>query len=167
VIVSVRGLAVVVLGLLGAVAHAQGPGAPGRLDDTGLRAALVTLGYQPREVRNEAGTEYEIPLRPPDGRVITTRITLSKDGSLLWLVAWLKKVPPDRTISGNAVLDMLVANDAIGPTHFSYNERQRWFFLNRPVVNQDLTAQRLRAELDQLGAIVTRTEALWNPDRWK
>ena len=40
---------------------------------------------------------------------------------------------------------MLVENDAIGPTHFSYNESRRWFFLNKPIVNQDLTADRLRS----------------------
>jgi hypothetical protein len=167
VIPSLRALAMAGLGLLAAVAHAETASGPGRLDRPGLQAALVTIGYQVREVQNESGVEYEITLRPPDGRAITTRVTLSKDGSIVWLVAWLKKVPPGRTISGDAVLDMLVENDAIGPTHFSYNEGERWFFLNRPVVNQDLTPSRLRAELDQLGATVVRTERLWNPDRWK
>jgi hypothetical protein len=62
---------------------------------------------------------------------------------------------------------MLMENDAIGPTHFSYNESRRWFFLNKPVANQDLTADRLRAELAGLGATVARTEALWDPDRWR
>ena len=166
-IASVKWLVVVALGFLPAVAHAQTGAAPGRLDEAALRAALATLGYQAREVRNDSGAEYEITLRPPDGRAITTRVTLSKDGSMVWLVAWLKKVPPGRTISGNAVLNMLVENDAIGPTHFSYNEARRWFFLNKPVANQDLTAERLRAELDHLGATVARTEALWDPDRWK
>ena len=166
-IASVKWLVLVALGGLAAVAHAQSGEAPGRLDEAGLRAALATLGYQAREVRNDSGAEYEITLRPPDGRAITTRVTLSKDGSMVWLVAWLKKVPPGRTISGNAVLNMLVENDAIGPTHFSYNEGRRWFFLNKPVANQELTAQRLRAELDHLGATVARTEALWDPDRWK
>jgi hypothetical protein len=76
-------------------------------------------------------------------------------------------VPPGRTINGNAVLDMLTVNDAIGPSHFSYNESRRWFFLNKPVPNQGLTADRLQAELQQLGATVARTEALWDFERWK
>ena len=166
-IASVRVLAVMLLGLLAVVAHAETPGASGRLDEAGLRAALTALGYQAREARNESGVEYEIVLRPPDGRAITTRVWLSKDATVVWLVAWLKKVPPGRTISGNAVLDMLIANDAIGPTHFSYNERSRWFFLNKPIANVDLTAERLRVEIEHLGAAVTRTEVLWDPDRWK
>jgi len=55
----------------------------------------------------------------------------------------------------------------MGPTHFSYNESRRWFFLNKPVPNQGLTADRLQAELQQLGVTIARTEALWDFDRWK
>ena len=139
----------------------------GRVDAAGLKTLLNALGYQPRESRNEAGVEYEIVIRAADTRAITTRVTLSKDGELIWLVAWLKRVPTNRTISGNAVLGMLIENDAIGPTHFSYNEGRRWFFLNKPVVNVALTAERLRVEIAQLGATVSRTEGLWDPDRWK
>ncbi|MGH7301138.1 MAG: hypothetical protein ACREKQ_04030 [Candidatus Rokuibacteriota bacterium] len=159
--------ALVALGLLGSAAHAQPERSGARLDRAGLRTLLATLGYQPREARNESGGEFEITLRPPGGLAISTRVTLSKDATLVWLVAWLKKVPPGRTISGDAILDMLAENDAIGPTHFSYNESRRWFFLNRPVPNQGLTADRLRAELQQLGATVARTEALWDVDGWK
>lgn len=161
-------LAAVVLVLaLAAAAAAQESPTAGRVDATGLKALLNTLGYQPRESRNEGGVEYEIVLRAADTRAITTRVTLSKDGALVWLVAWLKRVPTNRTISGNAVLGMLIENDAIGPTHFSYNEGRRWFFLNKPVVNVDLTAERLRGEITHLGATVSRTEGLWDPDRWK
>ena len=157
-------------GLLTGLAGAQSSGPPsaaGRLDAAGLRAALATLGYPAREVRNEAGIEYEIVLRLRTGAAVTTRVTLSKDGSLVWLVAWLKKVPPGRTVSGNAVLDMLVENDTIGPAHFSYNERVRWFFLNSPVINQDLTPDRLRGEIDHVALIAARTEPLWDFERWR
>jgi len=160
-------LAAVVIPALLTSAAAEEPSATGRVDVEGLKALLNTLGYQPREARNESGVEYEIVVRPPDARAITTRVTLSKDGTLVWLVAWLKRVPAGRTISGNAVLGMLIENDAIGPTHFSYNEGRRWFFLNKPVANVDLTAERLRGEIAHLGATVSRTEALWDPDRWK
>ena len=150
-----------------ASAVAQETPPAGRVDAPGLKTLLNALGYQPRESRNEAGVEYEIVIRAADTRAITTRVTLSKDGALVWLVAWLKRVPPNRTISGNAVLNMLIENDAIGPAHFSYNEGRRWFFLNKPVVNVDLTAERLRGEIAHLGATVSRTEGLWDPDRWK
>ena len=153
--------------LLGAAAHAQPERGTARIDHAGLQGLLTTLGYQPREVRNEAGVEYEIVLRLRTGAAVTTRVTLSRDGSLVWLVAWLKKVPPGRTVNGNAVLDMLVENDAIGPTHFSYNERVRWFFLNSPVVNQDLTTERLRSEIDHVAGIAARTEPLWDFERWR
>jgi hypothetical protein len=153
--------------LLAATAHAQPERGTARLDHAGVQTLLVTLGYHPRESRNESGPEYEIVLRPPGGLAVTTRVTLSKDGTLVWLVAWLKRVPPGRTISGNAILNMLIENDAIGPTHFSYNEGRRWFFLNKPVPNQGLTADRLQAELQTLNATIARTEALWDFDRWK
>jgi hypothetical protein len=153
--------------LLGTATHAQPERGTARLDHAGVQGLLATLGYQPREARNESGPEYEIVLRPPGGLAVTTRVTLSKDGTLVWLVAWLKKVPPGRTINGNAILNMLAENDAIGPTHFSYNDGRRWFFLNKPVPNQGLTADRLQAELQQLGVTVARTEALWDSDRWK
>lgn len=153
--------------LLAATAHAQPERGTARVDHAGVQALLVTLGYHPRESRNESGPEYEIVLRPPGGLAVTTRVTLSKDGTLVWLVAWLKRVPPGRTISGNAILNMLIENDAIGPTHFSYNEGRRWFFLNKPVPNQGLTADRLQAELQTLNATIARTEALWDFDRWK
>jgi hypothetical protein len=152
--------------LVGSAAAQESPPA-GRVDAAGLKALLNTLGYQPREAHNEAGVEYQIVMRAADTRAITTRVTLSKDGALVWLVAWLKRVPNGRTISGNAVLGMLIENDAIGPTHFSYNEGRRWFFLNKPIANVDLTAERLRGEIAHLGATVSRTEALWDPARWK
>ena len=159
---------VVILGLAAPAApQSQSQPPAGRVDQAGLKALLDALGYQPREARNESAVEYEIILHPPDGRAITTRVALSRDGTLVWLVAWLKKVPPGRTISGNAVLDMLIENDTIGPTHFSYNEGRRWFFLNKPIANVDLTADRLRAEIGHLGATVARTERLWDVDRWK
>ena len=158
--------ALAVLWLLAPFAHAQPEREAARLDHAGLRGLLATLGHQPREVRNESGPEFEITLRPA-GMAVSTRVTLSKDGTLVWLVAWLKKVPPGRTISGNAVLDMLVQNDVLGPTHFSYSESRRWFFLNRPVPNHGLTAERLQSELGQLGATVARTEALWDFERWR
>jgi hypothetical protein len=160
-------MGMLVLAVAAPTVHAQGEGGAARLDHAGLRSLLGTLGYQPRDARNEAGPELEIVLRPPGGLAVTTRVTLSKDGTLVWLVAWLKKVPPGRTISGNAILDMLAENDAIGPTHFSYNDRRRWFFLNRPVPNHGLTAERLQAELGQLGATIARTEPLWDFERWK
>ena len=165
----VRVVLAVALALPALVASAAAQDAPpaGRVDAAGLKALLTTLGYQPRESRNEAGVEYEIVVRAPDTRAITTRVTLSKDGALVWLVAWLKRVPTNRTISGNAVLGMLIENDAIGPTHFSYNEGRRWFFLNKPVPNIDLTAERLRGEIAHLGATVSRTEGLWDSDRWR
>ena len=159
--------AVAVVTALGGSAAAQDSPTAGRVDVAGLKTLLNTLGYQPRESRNETGVEYEIVIRAADTRAITTRVTLSKDGALVWLVAWLKRVPANRTISGNAVLGMLIENDAIGPTHFSYNEARRWFFLNKPVVNADLTAERLRGEIAHLGATVSRTEPLWDADRWK
>lgn len=159
--------AAMALAPVGPAAHAQPERGTARLDHTGVQGLLATLGYQPREARNESGAEYEIVLRPPGGLAVTTRVTLSRDGTLVWLVAWLKKVPPGRTINGNAILDMLTENDAIGPTHFSYNESRRWFFLNKPVPNQGLTAERLQAELQQLGVTIARTEALWDFDRWK
>lgn len=153
--------------LLAATAHAQPERGTARLDHAGVQALLVTLGYNPREVGNEPVPVSEIVLRPPGGLAVTTRVTLSRDGTLVWLVAWLKRVPPGRTISGNAILNMLIENDAIGPTHFSYNEGRRWFFLNKPVLNQGLTAERLQAELQTFGATIARTEALWDFDRWK
>lgn len=159
--------AAMALAPVGPAAPAEPERGTARLDHTGVQGLLATLGYQPREARNESGAEYEIVLRPPGGLAVTTRVTLSRDGTLVWLVAWLKKVPPGRTINGNAILDMLTENDAIGPTHFSYNESRRWFFLNKPVPNQGLTAERLQAELQQLGATIARTEALWDFDRWK
>jgi hypothetical protein len=164
---SVLAAAAVVWALHAPVAHAQPERGTVRLDHAGVQGLLATLGYHPREARNESGPEYEIVLRPPGGLAISTRVTLSRDGTLVWLVAWLKKVPAGRTISGNAILNMLVENDAIGPTHFSYHEGRRWFFLNKPVPNQGLTADRLQAELQQLGATVARTEALWDFERWK
>jgi len=159
--------AAMALAPVGPAAHAEPERATARLDHAGVQGLLATLGYQPREARNESGAEYEIVLRPPGGLAVTTRVTLSRDGTLVWLVAWLKKVPPGRTINGNAILNMLTENDAIGPTHFSYNESRRWFFLNKPVPNQGLTAERLQAELQQLGVTIARTEALWDFDRWK
>lgn len=155
--------------LLATAAHAQPARTPGRADAASLRTLLTGLGYQPHEAGNGVNGDYEIVVRVSDGLTITTRVTLSRDGSLVWLVAWLRSVPRGRTINGNAVLDMLQENDQIGPTHFSYSESEsgRWFFLNRPIVNQDLTVDRLRSELTQLVGIVVRTEALWNPDRWR
>jgi hypothetical protein len=162
-----RFAAALVLVLLATVAHAQPAGPPGRIDAAGLRTLLTALGYQPRQAGDAPGGDLEIVVRAADGLAITTRVTLSKDGSLVWLVAWLKRVPRGRTINGNAILDMLQENDALGPTHFSYNESGRWFFLNKPIINQGLTADRLRAELAELARTVVRTEALWDPDRWR
>ena len=65
--------AVLLASLMVATAAAQEAPPAGRVDAAGLRTLLTTLGYQPRESRNEAGVEYEIVVRSPDTRLITTR----------------------------------------------------------------------------------------------
>src|SRR5260370_40346358 len=96
-----RRLAAAVIGmcLLTTAAHAQPDRAGGRLDAAGLRAALGAIGYQPREVRNEAGVEYEIVLRPRTGAAGTTRATLPQDRRLDRPVTWLRTPQPDRPTS--------------------------------------------------------------------
>src|SRR6202011_1682851 len=101
-----RRLAATVIGmcLSTTVAHAQPAQALCGLDAAGLRAALTAVGYQPREVKNDAGVEYEIVLRLRTGAAVTPRATLSKDGSLVWLVAWLRNLPPGPALRGHAGL---------------------------------------------------------------
>src|SRR5258708_36124005 len=80
--------------LLGAAAHAQPEPGTARIDHAGLQGLLTTLGYQPREVRNEAGPESENVLRPPTGLAVTTRAPLSTYGTLVCPVAWPHKNSP-------------------------------------------------------------------------
>ncbi len=57
---------------------------------------------------------------------------------------------------------MLTENDAIGPLHFSCNASNKRLYLNDPVPNTGVTPARLRKELEDMAAVLKRTEPMWD-----
>src|SRR5205085_1209951 len=54
-------------------------------------------------------------------------------------------------------------NDDIGPSMLSFDAKKRRVELSRPVNNVDLTAAKLRKELDAFVDTVEKTQDLWKP----
>src|SRR5260370_24095096 len=98
-----------------------------------------------------------------DGWNFVLFVSLSTNGTVVWISAPLKDVPED--LAGPEPLRKLLAeSDGIGPSHFTLKGKR--ICLNTPLENREMTPARLRAALDETTGNIKATQNLWNTDTW-
>jgi hypothetical protein len=93
---------------------------------------------------------------------------LSQDSSSIWVLAWLDELPKSSAdVPRTALLRLLSDNDKFGRgKFFAFIASNRRFVLQRVVPNENITAEKFRAILDDLGESVVLTHPHWSVSNW-
>lgn len=130
-----------------------------------LAEMIENLGYEKdATIKGDDGV-YRFSL-PIEGWSFHATISLSSDGSQLWLTAGLQSIPDTANPRGDIMLRLLAENERDN-IFFSANARSGMLRLNMAIANRDITPASLRQNLEAFKRRIGQTEDLWNPKKWK
>lgn len=117
--------------------------------------------YGKNTTTNNGQTDYSINVKRGKWN-INIIISLSPNGSIIWMDNNLTSVPPMDKLDLKAVVNVLKKNAEIGPMFFAIvNGNLR---LSYPLANANLNPAALRDRIDALVSTVIATESLWAGD---
>lgn len=129
--------------------------AGGPLSEEQLHNMLKNMGYEVKVYTSEGGpTEYEVT--EGGWYVLLQR---SGNGSVIWVYAFLGKIPDPAKAPAEKLLGLLGANSANG--FFVYMSQSQLLSIQRDVPNDNVTPSVLRRALTNLSGSMTRTNDLW------
>lgn len=140
----------------------------GRLTMESLKAILEGLAYEEvKELKDKDGklTGYQVK-RIEGTWAFYGKFELSSDQSQLWISMNGPQITDASTIPHQVLLDMLVLNDEIWPTYFTYSKTSKRIYIYLPLANKGLKAKDLRSNFETLCAKLKTHEGLWNPKKW-
>jgi hypothetical protein len=136
----------------------------GRLTNDKLKEMLVNLGYNPQERKSTTGNPMFHVEMTRDGWDYRFYVSLSGDGTQLWLTSYLGDLPDARDIPVERLEKLLAATNDVGPCHFSLKGRK--IYLNRAIENQNVTPGQLRGVVDEFNDRIKETKDVWNVANW-
>ncbi|QDT31056.1 type III secretion system chaperone [Thalassoglobus polymorphus] len=147
-------------------ASAQDQAAVGVTEDQ-LGELISALGLEPEKKVSRYDFAFQTVVNDEEWELSMSAI-LSKDGSGVWLMAWLDPLPTvSAEVPKTALLRLLAQNDELGGgKFFSYIPATRRFVLQRTIPNEELTSAKLRVSLQDLGASVVQTYPIWSVSNW-
>jgi hypothetical protein len=135
------------------------------LTDESLKEKLEGLGYKPEIIKSKTGgVMYRLNFDRDNYRFVFN-VSLSADKKCLWLSSALRPLPEAKNVRPDILEKILEHSDKIGPTHFSLRHN-RYLYLELALNNYDITALRLRTEIDQFTGDIRASEHLWNPAKY-
>lgn len=121
-----------------------------------LRAMLVQLGYEVKDLEKEVGKEkYQVDLKT-EGFNIPMGVEISPSGNYIWLTVLLK----NEATSADKALKLLKKNAEIQPTFF-YITKSDKLMMALPVENRNVSNPVLKARLEKVAADVDKTAEDW------
>lgn len=148
-------------------ARAQPPSTEGQLTMSSLKMMIENLGYEFKEFKNDKGVVNEYLLTVPRGGANwKIFVTISPNQENVWVFADLAPIADLNNVPRDILVDMLKANETMGPTYFAYNEKIKLFVLYHVVTNRGVTAKLLRERVESVANQVDVKEKLWNPKLW-
>lgn len=167
---SVLGAAAAALAAPAMVVAADGAkpaAAKGKLSSESLGALLKAMGIEAKQTETRFDFDFKSVV-DEDEWVFSMSSVLSKDGSSVWIMAWLDELPKSPAdVPRTALLRLLSDNDKLGQgTFFAYIATNRRFVLQRVIANDNMTTASFRAALDGLGANVADSYAHWSVENW-
>ncbi len=167
---SVLGAAAVALAtpaLIVAADSAKPAAAKGKLTDESLGALFKAMGVEAKRTETRYDFDFKSVVDEDEWNFSMSAV-LSKDGSSIWIMAWLDELPKSPAdVPRTALLRLLSDNDKLGQgTFFAYIATNRRFVLQRVIPNDNMTTASFRAALDALGANVADTYAHWSVENW-
>jgi hypothetical protein len=116
--------------------------------------------YGKNTMTNNGHTDYSITV--PSGKwKINVLLSISPDGSVIWMTNNLSQVPDAGKVSSEALLNLLKKNWDIGPMFFEI--RGGHLVMTQPVPNHDLNAASMKTIVDNFVSTVVANAALWDP----
>lgn len=165
----VGGFAALVIGVA-TMAFSPGMAAqssPGALTEQSLGSTLSDLGLQTKKDRQRYDFSFKADYEGQEWE-FTMSAVLSQNGESLWVMAWLDELPKSADkVPKSALLRLLANNDRLGKgKFFAYVHENRRFVIQRVVDNKNLSTEKLRAVLQDLGGSVAETYDFWAVDNW-
>jgi len=143
------------------------PAAKGKLTDASLGTLLKALGLDATSQEQRYDFAFKASIEEEDWELSMSSV-LSQDGSSIWVMAWLDELPKSAAdVPRTALLRLLSDNDKLGKgKFFTYIAANRRFVLQRVVPNENITSEKFRGILDDLGQSVVLTHPHWSVSNW-
>ena len=166
---SVLGAALVATVPAVAVRAADEKSAPvkGKLTDQTLGTLLQAMGLETKVQEQRYDFAFKATIEAEEWELSMSSV-LSQDGSSIWVMAWLDELPKSAAdVPRTALLRLLSDNDKLGKgKFFTYIAANRRFVLQRVIPNENITSEKFRAVLDDLGQSVVATHPHWSVSNW-
>lgn len=130
------------------------------VDEGSLEKMLQQTGYSVKQIK-DAGLLIQIKA----GKwTIPTLVSLSKDGSQVWMAMVLKTLTNVSDLDADRLIGLMEANRKYGPAFFTFNRETKRIELRRAVRNLELDAKVLKLQIDILALVAGETATLWSFD---
>lgn len=139
----------------------------GKLTDQSLGTLLEAMSLD--AVAQEQRYDFSFKATIEDAEwELSMSCVLSQDASSIWVMAWLDELPKSAAdVPRTALLRLLSDNDKLGKgKFFTYIAANRRFVLQRVIPNENITSEKFRAVLDDLGQSVVATHPHWSVSNW-
>src|SRR5262245_19777351 len=124
---------------------------------------LRELGFEPKPLSAEV---FQITVEE-DHWPVHIMSSLSTDGRRVWLESKFAPVADPDKVPPVAWKRLLEANEKIGPAHFAFDKSDKRVHLYKSFGNQDLTAERLKREIEHFDTTVRKTQEYWRGENFK
>jgi uncharacterized protein (TIGR03067 family) len=123
---------------------------------------LKDLGYEPQALSEEV---LQVSV-DRDGWKVHTMVSLTRDGSRIWLECKFAPIPQPEIVPASAWQRLLEENERIGPAYFTFDKSDKRIHLYKAFDNIGVSPSRLKKELDGFDSIVRRTQEVWRSDKF-
>lgn len=139
----------------------------GKLTDQSLGTLLKAMGFDAKVEEKRYDFAFKATIEDEEWELSMSSV-LSQDASSIWVMAWLDELPKNPAdVPRTALLRLLADNDKLGKgKFFTYIAANRRFVLQRVIANENITSERFRAVLDDLGQAVVATHPHWSVSNW-
>ena len=124
---------------------------------------LRELGYEPKALSPDV---FQITVER-DRWPVHVMTSLSTDGRRVWLESKFAPVDDPDKVPPIAWKRLLEANEKIGPAHFAFDKGDKRVHLYKSFDNQDLSADRLKREIEHFDTTVRKTQDYWRGENFK
>jgi hypothetical protein len=148
--------------LLVVLAAGSSPAADAPATSERLGKLLKEMGYSPQSLSDDV---WQVSVERDNWKV-HIMVALTRDGDRVWLECKFAPVAEPAVIPASAWLKLLEENERISPAHFAFDRSDKRVHLYKAFDNQNVTAVRLKKEIEAFDAVVRRTQSLWRSENF-
>ncbi len=127
-----------------------------------LGKLLKQMGFEPQAL-SEGVWQVSVAR---DNWKVHIMIAIARDGDRVWLESKFAPIADPPIVPASAWLKLLEENERISPAHFVFDKSDKRIHLYKAFDNQNVTAARLKKEIESFDAIVRRTQSVWRSENF-